>query len=118
MHVGVRRLGAMLAAPWALAMLLACGLGGPATTQVDVALTFAAPERVFVQKGDSLSLIAKREGCSVEDLSHELIAQLAKGTAHGTGFLSWFIETLMTAPQIEEVFASDDDIRQIFHEMR
>ena len=78
-------------------------------------------ERILQTLVDRLAeseLIELAEDCSVEDLSHELITQLAKGTSHGTGFLSWFIDTLMTAPQIEEVFASDDDIRQIFHEIR
>ena len=58
------------------------------------------------------------EGASVEDLSTELIRQLSLGTEHGTGFIGWFIDAIMSAPQVEEVFATDDEIRQVFHEIR
>lgn len=63
-------------------------------------------------------LIELVEGCTPEDLAHELIERLAQGTDQGTGFLSWFIDALIKSPHVEELFASDDDIRQIFHGIR
>ncbi len=40
----------------------------PGTDQVDFGFTFAAPELVEVQRGDSLSKLAQRHGGTVEDL--------------------------------------------------
>ena len=72
----------------------------------------------LVEQLAELKLIELRDGASTDELSAELLQRLARGTEHGTGFIGWFIEAIMSAPQVEEVFATDDEIRHIFHGIR
>ena len=50
------------------AFVLACAGGEPPPVEEDVPDLFASPDMVEVQPGDSLSKIAQREGCTVDEL--------------------------------------------------
>ncbi len=48
----------------------ACAGGSDEGLEPEMPFNFAAPNTVVVQKGETLSVIAEREGCSVEELQH------------------------------------------------
>jgi len=68
MRVWRRHPHSLVAAAVVVLASLACGLGEEEVEEPEIHFAFAAPDQVTVQKGESLSLIAQREGCSVDEL--------------------------------------------------
>jgi hypothetical protein len=63
---------------------------------------------------ESQQLVLK-DGVNIKELTSELLVSLEKNRTQGEGFINWFTETIIISPKVEELYASDDEIRTLFH---
>ena len=78
-------------------------------------------ERVLHNLIEALSdaqLIELSAGATPEALSLELLQTLKQRPNLGVSFLNWFTEAIMHSQLVEELFASDDELRRLYHELR
>jgi hypothetical protein len=63
-------------------------------------------------------LLILGEGATPQRLSKELILALSQQSDVGVSFLAWFTNAVMESNLVEELFASDDELRNLYHGIR
>lgn len=63
---------------------------------------------------ESKQLVLKEDE-NIKELTLELIVSLEQKRSQGEGFINWFTEAIILSKKVEELYASDDEIRTLFH---
>lgn len=63
-------------------------------------------------------LLTLNEGATPQELLKELLKELSHQSNAGVSFLTWFTGAVLQSHLVDELFASDDELRNLYHEIR